>query len=156
MPLPSVSWILTIKLKQMLPFKDCLRLGIIRLRHWYLTSVLKMDIAETALVSVGARLDKVNPRGIHIGDDTYIASGTRVLAHDYCLKKHGDTRIGRKCLIGADAIILCGVNIGDEVIVGAGSVVTKDVPAHCIVAGNPARIIRQNIQTRRYGQLAQK
>lgn len=95
----------------MLPFKDCLRLGIIRLRHWYLTSVLKMDIAETALVSVGARLDKVNPRGIHIGDDTYIASGTRILTHDHCLKKYGDTRIGRKCFIGADAIILCGVNI---------------------------------------------
>lgn len=46
-----------------------------------------------------------------------------------------------------------GVRIGDEVIVGAGSVVTKDVPSNSIVAGNPARIIRQGITTRKYGQL---
>jgi acetyltransferase-like isoleucine patch superfamily enzyme len=41
---------------------------------------------------------------------------------------------------------LAGVVIGDEVIVGAGSVVTKDVPSHCIVAGNPARIIKAGIR----------
>lgn len=112
-----------------------------------------MDIAPSALVSFGTKIDKVNPRGIHIEEETYIASGTRILAHDYCLKRHADTYIGRRCFIGADAIVLCGVNIGDEVIVGAGSVVTKDVPANCIVAGNPARIIRKGITTSKYGQL---
>jgi acetyltransferase-like isoleucine patch superfamily enzyme len=44
------------------------------------------------------------------------------------------------------ATILPGVRIGDEVIVGAGSVVTRDVPSNVIVAGNPARIIRENIR----------
>jgi acetyltransferase-like isoleucine patch superfamily enzyme len=48
-----------------------------------------------------------------------------------------------------------GITIGDEVIVGAGAVVTKDVPSNCIVAGNPARIIRTNIHTGRFGQLIQ-
>ncbi len=46
-----------------------------------------------------------------------------------------------------------GVTIGDEVIVGAGAVVTKDVPSHCIVAGNPAKIIKTGIKTGRYGHL---
>lgn len=112
-----------------------------------------MDIARSASVSVGTHLDKANPKGIHIGEETYLASGARVLAHDYCLKKYGDTVIGRQCFIGTDSLILCGVKIGDHVIVGAGSVVTKDVPSNCIVAGNPAKVIRQGIKTTRYGQL---
>jgi UDP-2-acetamido-3-amino-2,3-dideoxy-glucuronate N-acetyltransferase len=45
--------------------------------------------------------------------------------------------------IGSGAVILCGVTIGEEAMVGAGSVVTRDVPSRTIVAGNPARILRQ-------------
>ena len=44
--------------------------------------------------------------------------------------------------IGSSVTLLCGVTVGENAIVGAGSVVTKDVPAHTIVAGNPARVIR--------------
>lgn len=138
-----------------LPLKDRLRLCVIGVRYWYQTRILHMDKSATALISFGAHLDKVNPRGIHIGDETYITSGVRILSHDYCLKKHADTRIGRRCFVGADVLVLCGVTIGDEVIVGAGSVVTKDVPSRCIVAGNPARIIRCGIRTAMYGQLVQ-
>jgi maltose O-acetyltransferase len=50
--------------------------------------------------------------------------------------------IGNNVWIGGDAVILPGVKIGDDVVIGAGSVVTKDVPHHVVVAGNPARIIR--------------
>jgi acetyltransferase-like isoleucine patch superfamily enzyme len=56
--------------------------------------------------------------------------------------------IGKHVWIGAGATILKGVTIGDNAIIGAGSVVTKDVPPNVIVAGNPARIIRQGIQWR--------
>jgi acetyltransferase-like isoleucine patch superfamily enzyme len=45
--------------------------------------------------------------------------------------------------IGSSATLLCGVTVGEKAIVGAGSVVTKDVPPHTIVAGNPARILRK-------------
>ena len=48
-----------------------------------------MDIDKSALVSFGTKLDKVNPRGIHIGAETYIASGTRILTHDYCIPQFG-------------------------------------------------------------------
>lgn len=50
--------------------------------------------------------------------------------------------IGDNVYIGAGAIIMNPVNIGDNVIIGAGSVVTKDIPSNCVVAGNPAKIIR--------------
>lgn len=49
---------------------------------------------------------------------------------------------------------MCGVRIGDEGIVGAGSIVITDVPSNCIVAGNPAKVIRADIHTKNYGQLA--
>jgi len=54
----------------------------------------------------------------------------------------GYTEIGNDVLIGANAIILAGVKIGDGAVVGAGSVVTKDVPPYAIVAGNPAKVIK--------------
>lgn len=52
------------------------------------------------------------------------------------------THVGKRASIGSGAVILCGVTIGDGALVGAGSVVTKDVPAQTVVAGNPARVLR--------------
>lgn len=114
-----------------------------------------MDIERTARISLGARLDKTNPRGIHIGKNSYIASGAIIFSHDFARNIHTHTYIGDKCFIGANAIIMCGVRIGNEVVVGAGSVVTKSVPSNCIVAGNPARVIRVGIHTGKYGHLVE-
>ena len=58
-------------------------------------------------------------------------------------KTKGDVIIGNDVWIGFEAIILSGVTIGDGAVIGARSVVTKDVPAYHIVAGNPARVIRR-------------
>lgn len=57
-------------------------------------------------------------------------------------KDKGYTEIGNDVLIGANAIILAGLKIGDGAVIGAGSVVTKDVPPYAIVTGNPAKIIK--------------
>jgi acetyltransferase-like isoleucine patch superfamily enzyme len=53
------------------------------------------------------------------------------------------TLIKRGASIGSNATILCGVTVGEGAIVGAGSVVTKDVPPYAVVAGNPARFLRK-------------
>lgn len=130
-----------------------LRRLLLAILHWKLTRIHGMNIAKTARISLKANLDKAHPRGIYIGDESYIAARVVILTHDYVRRCYGDTRIGKRCFIGTNAIIMCGVSIGDEVIVGAGSVVTKDVPSNSIVAGNPARIIRTGIRTTKYGSL---
>jgi len=53
------------------------------------------------------------------------------------------TFVKRRASIGSNATILCGITIGENAMVGAGSVITRDVPANTIVAGNPARVIRK-------------
>ena len=52
-------------------------------------------------------------------------------------------KIGNTCWIGANVIVLPGVTIGDNTVIGAGSVVTKDIPANVVAAGNPCRVLRQ-------------
>lgn len=52
------------------------------------------------------------------------------------------TRVKRGASIGSGSTLLCGITIGEKAIIGAGSVVTKDVPANAIVAGNPARVLK--------------
>lgn len=56
-------------------------------------------------------------------------------------EKYSHTRVGRGATIGANATIICGRNIGEYAFVGAGAVVTKEVPPYALVAGNPARQI---------------
>jgi UDP-2-acetamido-3-amino-2,3-dideoxy-glucuronate N-acetyltransferase len=54
------------------------------------------------------------------------------------------TVVRKGASIGSSVTLLCGITVGENAIVGAGSVVTKDVPANAIVAGNPARVLRYN------------
>jgi serine O-acetyltransferase len=51
--------------------------------------------------------------------------------------------IGSNVTVGANVVIIGDIVIGDHVVIGAGSVVVKDVPSNCVIAGNPARIIKQ-------------
>lgn len=53
-----------------------------------------------------------------------------------------ETKVGNNVSIGTSSTILCGITIGDNAVLGAGSVVTKDVPANAVVAGNPAKILK--------------
>lgn len=59
------------------------------------------------------------------------------------LTSKGEIRIGRNVWIGDKVTILGGVNIGDNVIIGAGSIVTHDIPSNCMAAGTPAKVVKQ-------------
>lgn len=84
---------------------------------------------------------------ISIGDNCTICPNVRLIAHDASTKKHlGYTKIGRidikeNCFIGDSVIVLPNVTIGANSIVGAGSLVVKDVPPNTVATGNPARDI---------------
>ena len=121
-----------------------------RLRYYYYR-LQGYDIHISCTMERRLNLDRVNPRGIHIGKNTLITSQVTILSHHSPWKMedgqyigHVNTYIGDNCIVGIGAIILAGLKIGDNVVVGAGSVVTKDVPSNVTVAGNPARIIKNN------------
>ncbi len=137
----------------MIRIRNFIRLVVLSLQKFVYKYIYKMDIASSARISLGAKLDKTYPKGLHIGEESYIASGAIIFTHDYSRNMHSNTYIGNKCFIGSNAIIMCGVKVGDEVIIGSGSVVTKDVESNTIVAGNPARVIKTRIKTKTYGQL---
>ncbi|HPE59424.1 MAG: acyltransferase [Thiothrix sp.] len=140
-------------------------LWIIHLRHsllwvynWYLRRFYGMKLAPDVRISLKARMDKTNPGGIRIDEQTLVAFDSIILSHDFATQRHSGqyeetTHIGARCFIGCGSIIMPGVRIGDECIVAAGSVVTHDVPAHSIVAGNPAKVIRSGIHTLPFGRL---
>ena len=107
-----------------------------------------------------------NPRKIHLygkidfgsepwvltfGENIYITDGVKFITHDGGTLLFRDAEptleitkpitLGSKVYIGNNAIILPGVTIGDYVVVGAGAIVTKDVPSHSVIAGVPAKVI---------------
>ena len=91
---------------------------------------------------------------VHIGDYCAISDNVQILDSDFHTITHeGKTsekskpiHIGNRVWIGRSAIILKGVTIGDGAIIGAGSIVTKSIPPRCLAVGNPARVIKENVE----------
>lgn len=103
--------------------------------------------------------------GVRIGDDCFIGHGVmfindrypRAVAADGMPQNEADwevvkTHVRQGASIGSNASILCGVTIGEGSLVGAGAVVTKNVPPHATVAGNPARVLRGVNDTENFGR----
>ena len=123
------------------------------LRRVFLRKFYGMKIGDNTRISKTARLDRTNPKGVHIGDNTSIAYNVVVLTHDFVNGVHVDTFIGDNCFIGGGSTILPGVRVGDNCVIGAASVVMNDIPSNTVAAGNPARLIRSGITTKEYGIL---
>jgi acetyltransferase-like isoleucine patch superfamily enzyme len=129
-----------------------LRSVLVRAKYLYYTRWWGMDIHPTVQLSLRAELDRTYPAGVHIGAKTYVTFGAVILTHDRSRGLYLHTRIGRDCFIGAHSIIMPGVVVGDGSVVGAGAVVVKDVPPRSVVGGNPARILRSDIDVGPYGR----
>ncbi|TCK04455.1 acyltransferase [Phorcysia thermohydrogeniphila] len=134
---------------------EFIRHQILRLYVKYLR-LRGCQIHHTSKIFLGAKIDLTHPTGIFIGKYTYVAYGAIVLSHDYTRSLRTKTYIGDYCFIGVNSVILPGVRIGNHVIIGAGSVVTKDIPDNSIAVGNPAKVIKKDISTDKYGKLVKR
>ena len=97
-------------------------------------------------------LTLVDDTHIYVGDCTMFGPNVTVATAGHPilpeLREQGyqynfPVHIGKNCWIGAGALILPGVTIGDNTVIGAGSVVTKDIPANVVAVGNPCRVMRE-------------
>jgi acetyltransferase-like isoleucine patch superfamily enzyme len=126
----------------------------------------KVTLGKWAKVGMGSKINCVN--SIEIGEDTAISNFVTIVDHNYHPINPDDRRymrhtphlsrerqpmysanapikIGSNVCIGEYSRICKGVTIGDNAIIGACSIVTKSVPANCIAAGNPARVVKEGI-----------
>lgn len=117
---------------------------------------LGCTVGKDVFIGDYVRIDLSHPDMITIDDHAHIASGTRLLCHqrdmsDYCV---GDdyAKLGyiikpihlcKGSLVGMDSFVMPGVTIGEGAIVGAGSLVTKDVPAWTMATGRPAKVVKE-------------
>ena len=135
--------------------------GILRIMGYCMVySGAKISIRSNAQLNLGNCFINndctiICTRQIAIGDKTIIAAGTLIRDSDdhFMLDDAGNKvcntkpiKIGNNCWIGSRVTILKGVTIGDNSVIAAGSVVTKDVPPNCLAAGVPAKVIKTNVK----------
>lgn len=129
-----------------------LRRALVAAKRFAYVRIFGMSLHPTVQFSLSAYFDRTYPKGVHVGAESWVALGATILTHDRTRGLYLDTRVGERCFVGARSMLLPGVQVGDGCIVAAGAVVTKDVPSHCIVAGNPARVVREGIEVGPYGR----
>ena len=128
-------------------------------RIWVLHRKGYVNISKNTVIEGSVGLDKLNRKGIHIGSGCLIASGTTILTHEHIFVKPDgsyyfkDTYIGNNCFSGVRSLIGPGVHIGNECVVGGGTIVTKDVPDNCMVVGVPAKIVKTGIHMNDHARL---
>ena len=97
-------------------------------------------------------LTMVDDTHIYVGDYTMIGPNVTIATaghpilpklREKAYQYNASVHIGKNCWLGAGVIVLPGITIGDNTVVGAGSIVTKDLPANVVAVGNPCRVLRQ-------------
>ena len=122
--------------------------NVARYAYLFYLKRLGVSIGKNTNISLRAKIDTRRGK-IIIGNNCYVTYGCVILSHDATAKRinpnddgSGTVIIEDNVFIGVNSVVLRNVRIGRNSIVGAGSVVTKDVPPNVIVAGNPAAILR--------------
>jgi sugar O-acyltransferase (sialic acid O-acetyltransferase NeuD family) len=110
----------------------------------------KSQLGTGSFVSVGSIIAAYTTLGEHVLVNRGVIIGHHTTIGDYVsimmgARVAGDTRIGKASYIGLGAVIRNGVTIGSHCVIGAGAVVTKDIPDNTMAYGNPARIVKENI-----------
>lgn len=124
------------------------------LRPW-IWKITGVNIKGKISIGYDVYYDIGNTQRIHIEDGVWIASRSLLLCHKRDLSnygigdnyneqphQYGDIFLKKGCCIGMGSIIMPGVTIGEGAIIGAGSLVTRDIPPYCIAVGNPAKVVK--------------
>lgn len=109
-------------------------------------------IGKVKIYGSSYRMFSTEPFLVTLGDNVYISVDACFICHDGStlifrhkdptLERAGRINVGNNVFIGTRAVVLPNVTIGDNCVVAAGAIVTKDVPANSVVAGNPAKVIK--------------
>jgi len=107
----------------------------------FLLRLTGMKVGKNVCVSALVMLDFFWPELIELKDNSIIGFNATILAHEFLIKEYrlGKVVVGKNVLIGANSTVLAGVELGDNCVVGAMSLVNSDVPANSFFAGVPAR-----------------
>lgn len=114
------------------------------------------NVGQNVFIGDYVRVDLQHANMIYIDDYAHITSGCRLLCHQRDLKNYrvgdnaalcgyrkGEIHIGKGVMVGMESTIMPGVTIGDGAIVGAGSLVVKDIPAWTVAMGVPAKVVKE-------------
>ncbi len=114
------------------------------------------NVGKNVFIGDYVRVDLQHANMIYIDDYAHITSGCRLLCHQRDLKNYrvgdnaalcgyrkGEIHIGKGVMVGMESTIMPGVTIGDGAIVGAGSLVVKDIPAWSVAMGVPAKVVKE-------------
>ena len=126
-----------------------------KLRPWLLRRI-GCHVGENAFIGDYVRVDLNHADLIYIDDYAHVTAGCRLLCHQRDLRGYrvgdnaaslgyrlGEIHIGKGVMVGMETMIMPGVTIGDGAIVGAYSLVTKDIPPYTIATGRPAKVIKE-------------
>ena len=127
-----------------------------RMLRPFLVRRLGAKVGKGVFIGDHVRIDENHANYITLEDHVHIASGTRLLCHqriltDYCQGddyaklgyRYGEIHMKKGSLVGMESFVMPGVTIGEGAIVGAGSLVSKDVPDWTIAVGRPAKVVKE-------------
>ncbi len=117
----------------------------LKFKRWLYRHILKMIVGQYTAIAFKVTPDIFYPEKIRIGKNVIIGYNTTLLTHEFLTDalRVGEIEIGDDTMIGANVTVLPGVKIGARAKIGAGSVVSKDIPNDVIAYGNPIQIKEQ-------------